>query len=124
MKGNVNNKVEIKEEDRYFYNVLMEKRIINPSDSLNPIVRKYVKVFRAVDYKKYFQCSQDDQIGILKSMNYQAAELIHDPTLAPEPIKIPDAIVSAEERFRTEEKIRKATESPIVKVRRTKAGKK
>jgi hypothetical protein len=81
MFGNINKNVEIKEEDRYFHNVLMEKIIINPKDPLHPIVRKYVKVFRAIDYKKYFQCSQEDQIGFLKAMNYQTAELVHDPTI-------------------------------------------
>ena len=92
MKGNINTTVEIKEEDRYFYNVLMEKRIVDPRDPLHPIVRQYLKVFRIKDYEKYFKCSQEDQIGFLKAMNYQAAELVHDPTYKPvlriEPIDI------------------------------------
>ena len=46
MFGNINKNVEIKESDRGFYNVLMEKRIINPHDPLHPIVRSYLKVFR------------------------------------------------------------------------------
>lgn len=115
MYGNINKNVEIKEEDRYFYNVLMEKRIVNPRDPLNPIVRKYLKVFRTVDYKKYFQCSQEDQIGFLKTMNYQAAELVHDPTIAPALRVV--AGKSAEEIFK-ENKLRAAVNPVTVKIRK------
>ena len=100
MFGNIKKTVEIKDEDQYYYNVLMEKRIINPRDPLNPIVRQYLKVFRIVDYKKYFQCSQEEQIGYLKAMNYQGAELVHDPTFSA--VVRPKPLVSTEQAFKEE----------------------
>jgi hypothetical protein len=130
MKGNINKNVEIKESDRYFYNVLMEKRIVNPRDPLHPIVRTYLKVFRNVDYKKYFECSQDQQIEYLKAMNYQAAELVHDPTIAvftpvaPIEVKViksetaPKADPSVEEKARVEKKIKEALNPIRVTVRK------
>lgn len=116
MKGNVNKNVEINEEDRYFHNVLMEKIIVNPLDPLHPIVRKYLKVFRAIDYKKYFQCPVEEQIGYLKAANYQNAELVHDPTL--EKIEIPEPLSSFEEKFRMDKKVAQAIDPMKVRVRK------
>jgi hypothetical protein len=50
------------------------------ADKKRPITRKWVHPFRAQDYRRYFvDCNQERKNKYLKSMNVDAAELVHDP---------------------------------------------
>ena len=61
-------------------------------------------VLRAIDYKKYFECSVKDQIENQKTMNFEGFELVHDPSLVPEGERIylpgPTEIKNADIEFK------------------------
>lgn len=110
MQANIDPTVTIDESDRYCYHLRMEKIAVDPRDPLHPIVRKLIRVFRPIDYKKYFQCPIAEQIEFLKTMNFQNAELVHDPTKE-EVVKI-ERVVSPEEEHRDARKIAEVLKTP------------
>ena len=71
-------------------------------------------MFRTVDYKKYFMCSEKENIEYLKTMNYEAAELVHDPTL--EETRVVEFPKSAELEYKEAQKA--AIYSPMTGRRR------
>ena len=114
MQANLKPTVTIEEENRDCYHVMAEKVIPNPRDQKHPIVRRKLLVFRPVDYKKYFMCSEKENIEYLKTMNYEAAELVHDPTL--ETTRVVEFPKSAEQVYREAQKT--AIYSPMTGKRR------
>ena len=71
-------------------------------------------VFRPVDYRKYFMCSEKDKIEYLKTMNFEATQLVHDPTL--EETRVVEFPKSAEQEYREAQKT--AIYSPMTGKRR------
>lgn len=114
MNANLKPTVQIEEENQGCYHVQAEKVIPNPRDPKHPIVRRKLLVFRTVDYKKYFMCSEKENIEYLKTMNYEAAELVHDPTL--EETRVVEFPKSAEQEYREAQKT--AIYSPMTGRRR------
>jgi hypothetical protein len=110
MRANIDSSVEIEEENRHAYHLRMEKVAVNPNDPLHPIVRVLIRVFRPIDYKKYFECSARDQAEYLKTMNFQNAELVHDPSK--ETIEVVERPKSAEEEFVIAKKTGEAIKTP------------
>lgn len=80
MKANIRPEHEIQTRNAGLYHIFARKVLVNPMDPKHPVIRPKLLVFRPVDYKKYFQCSEVENIEYLKTMNYEGAELVHDPT--------------------------------------------
>lgn len=80
MPGNIRPEHEIQTRNAGCFHVFARKVLVNPMDPKHPIIRTKLLVFRPEDYKKYFQCSDVENIEYLKTMNFEGAELVHDPT--------------------------------------------
>jgi|WetSurMetagenome_2_1015567.scaffolds.fasta_scaffold00103_42 hypothetical protein len=113
MKANLDNTVEIEVENRLCYHLRVESRAVHPARPLDPVIRKRILCLRQIDYKKYFQCSAEDQVGYLKAMNIRNCELVHDPSLE-DSVRI-ERPKSAEEEFILAKKIGSAVTSPITR---------
>lgn len=81
MEANLKSSVTIEEENSHCYHIEAESRAVDPRDPTHPIVRRRVICLRPIDYKKYFMCSTEDQIGYLKAMGLENVELVHDPSI-------------------------------------------
>jgi hypothetical protein len=81
IKANIRPEFMIKESDQNLHHFLMTRILVNPADPTHPERRQRVLCVRNVDYRKYFDCDTAMQIRFLKAMNYESAELIHDPAL-------------------------------------------
>jgi hypothetical protein len=101
MKANLSKSVEILEENRHCYHLMVESRAVDPRNPTHPIVKRRLLVLRPIDYKKYFQCSTTDQIGYLKAMNLENCELVHDPSY--ETVEKIEPIKSAEHLMKEKE---------------------
>lgn len=77
--ANLNPKYRVEIRNAGCYHVATVKVIVNPNDPKHPVVRPRLMVLRPVDYEKYFMCSDKQNIENLKTMNYEAGELVHDP---------------------------------------------
>lgn len=77
--ANLNPKYRVLIRDANCYHVAATKVIVNPNDPKHPTIRPKLLVFRPVDYAKYFQCSDKENIEYFKTMNYEAGELVHNP---------------------------------------------
>jgi hypothetical protein len=98
MQANLKPTVTIEEENRGCYHVMATKVIPNPKDPAHPQSRPRLLIFRPVDYRKYFMCSDRENIEYLKTMNYEGAVLVHDPTL--EETRVVEFPKSAELEYR------------------------
>lgn len=116
MKANLDKSVEILDENRHCYHLRVESRAVDPRDARHPIVNTRILCLRPIDYKKYFECSAEDQIGYLKAMNLENCELVHDPSI--EVIEKIEPIRSAEELYRDARKVVEATKSPSLKTKK------
>jgi hypothetical protein len=115
MQANLNKNVQIEEENRHAYHLKVESVTIDPRDAKHPIVRRRILVLRPIDYKKYFECSIDEQIGYLKAMGLENVELVHDPSIERiEKIVFPK---TEEEKYRKE---RAVNQGPMTGKRRMK----
>lgn len=81
IKANIKPEFMIKESDQNLHHYLMTRILVNPADPTHPERKQRVLCVRDVDYRKYFDCDTQSQIRYLKAMNYESAELIHDPAL-------------------------------------------
>lgn len=81
MQANLNKSVQIESENAGAYHLKVESVAINPRDPTHPIVKRRILVLRPIDYKKYFECSVDEQVGYLRAMGLENVELVHDPSI-------------------------------------------
>ena len=79
--ANLDKSIMIKEKDQDFHNIQITSIRINPADPTHPVTKTEVKVFRAIDFRKYFECSTEKQIHYLKVMGIDNAKVVHDPNL-------------------------------------------
>lgn len=100
-------RVEIRNADSY--HVYAVKVIPNPADQKHPIIRPRLLVFRPVDYEKYFMCSGKDQIEYMKTMNYESAELVHDPTRNTPDVKAILKKIAEDDRVQNEKDLQRVT---------------
>ncbi len=86
--------MEIKEKDRELYHTLMTRIKVSPSDPLHPQRITVPRMWRSIDFLKYFgpNVSPEQRAKNLSAMNYSECEVVHDPTLSiapPQPIPGP-----------------------------------
>jgi hypothetical protein len=107
MQANLNKTVQIEAENAWCYHLKTEKSAVDPRDPKHPRVKTRIMVLEPDNYKKYFQCSVDDQIGFLKTMGIENVELVHDPTIESY-VRI-EVEKSAEQKLHEEKKMQLAS---------------
>jgi hypothetical protein len=78
--ANLNPKYRVLIRNANCYHVATVKVLPTPGDPKHPVIRPRLMVLRPCDYEKYFLCSDKENIENLKTMNFEAPELVHDPT--------------------------------------------
>ena len=81
IRANIRPEFMIKESDQHLHHYLMTRILVNPSDPTHPERKQRVLCVRNADYRRFFDCDTKSQIKYLKAMNYESAELIHDPAI-------------------------------------------